>query len=85
MERQEEKDKTPEAALLRLFMQKLMGKSLDFGRMSGMSDRSFEQFKKNLKDDYYHLLKQFNQLLDELLEDRSKDPQNLLDKSEDSK
>jgi hypothetical protein len=57
---------TPEAQLLRLFMQKLMGKSLDYARISGMSDRSFEQTKKNLKDDYYALLEHFIKLMDDL-------------------
>jgi len=61
-----EKDGSPEAQLLRLFMQKLMGKALDYGRMSGMSDRSFEQFRKNLKDDYYQALEHFTTLIDEL-------------------
>jgi len=62
----DDKEGSPEAQLLRMFMQKLMGKALDYGRMSGMSDRSFEQFRKNLKDDYYHYLEQFIKLLDEL-------------------
>ena len=63
---QEENEGTPEAQLLRLFMQKLMGKSLDYARMSGMSDRSFEQLKKSLKDEYYALLQNFIKLMDEL-------------------
>ena len=63
---QEEDEGTPEAQLLRLFMQKLMGKSLDYARMSGMSDRSFEQLKKNLKDDFYSLLQNFIKLMDDL-------------------
>jgi len=62
----EEQDGTPEAQLLRLFMQKLMGKALDYGRMSGMSDRSFEQYRKNLKDDYYQLLEHFVKLLEDV-------------------
>jgi hypothetical protein len=64
--REEENEGTPEAQLLRLFMQKLMGKSLDYARMSGMSDRSFEQLRKNLKDDYYQLLEHFVKLMDDL-------------------
>lgn len=63
---QEENDGTPEAQLLRLFMQKLMGKSLDYARMSGMSDRSFEQMRKSLKDEYYALLQNFIKLMDDL-------------------
>lgn len=65
-EREEDNEGTPEAQLLRLFMQKLMGKSLDYARMSGMSDRSFEQLRKNLKDDYYQLLEHFVKLMDDL-------------------
>lgn len=57
---------SPEAQLLRLFMQKLMGKSLDYARVSGMSDRSFEQMRKSLKDDYYALLDHFIVLMDDL-------------------
>jgi hypothetical protein len=62
----EDNEGTPEAQLLRLFMQKLMGKSLDYARMSGMSDRSFEQLKKSLKDEYYSLLDHFMKLMDEI-------------------
>lgn len=57
---------SPEAQLLRLFMQKLMGKALDYARMSGMTDRSFEQLKKALKDDSYQLLENFIKLMDDL-------------------
>ena len=62
----EEGKGSPESQLLRLFMQKLMGKALDYGRMSGMSDRSFEQYRKNLKDDYYQLLEHFIKLQEDL-------------------
>jgi len=51
--------------LLRLFMQKLLGRALDYARISGMSDRSFEQFEKSLKDDHYATLKHFVQIMDE--------------------
>ena len=64
--REDENEGTPEAQLLRLFMQKLMGKSLDYARMSGMSDRSFEQLRKALKDDSYQLLEHFVKLMDDL-------------------
>jgi hypothetical protein len=63
---EEDNSGTPEAQLLRLFMQKLMGKSLDYARISGMTDRSFEQMRKNLKDDYYALLEHFIKLMDDL-------------------
>jgi hypothetical protein len=66
MEKEEDNEGTPEAQLLRLFMQKLMGKSLDYARISGMSDRSFDQMRKNLKDDYYALLEHFIKLMDDL-------------------
>ena len=62
----DDKNGSEEMQLLRLFMQKLMGKSLDYARMSGMSDRSFEQFRKNLKDDYYQLLEHFVKMLEDL-------------------
>lgn len=65
-EKEEDNSGSPEAQLLRLFMQKLMGKSLDYARISGMSDRSFEQMRKNLKDDYYALLEHFIKLMDDL-------------------
>jgi len=65
-EKDDANDGSPEAQLLRLFMQKLMGKSLDYARISGMSDRSFEQMRKNLKDDYYALLEHFIKLMDDL-------------------
>jgi hypothetical protein len=63
---EEDNSGTPEAQLLRLFMQKLMGKSLDYARISGMSDRSFEQLRKALKDDAYILLEHFSKLMDDL-------------------
>lgn len=66
MEEKEETSGSPEAQLLRLFMQRLMGKSLDYARISGMSDRSFEQLRKALKDDGYTLLEHFTKLMDDL-------------------
>lgn len=62
----EEAEGSAEAQLLRLFMQKLLGKSLDYARMSGVSDRSFEQMRKSLKDDYYALLEHFILLMNDL-------------------
>jgi hypothetical protein len=61
-------DQSAESAeqLLRLFMQKLMGRSLDLARISGMSDRSFDQYKKNIKDDYYQTLEHFIQLFKDM-------------------
>ena len=69
--KEDENSGSPESQLLRLFMQKLMGKSLDYARMSGMTDRSFEQLKKNLKDDAYALLESFIKLMDDLKKNKS--------------
>lgn len=55
-----------EEELLKIFTQRLMGRSLDYARISGMSDRSFDQFKKNLKDDFYSTLENFIKLFNEL-------------------
>lgn len=55
-----------EEELLKIFTQKLMGRALDYARISGMSDRSFDQYKKNLKDDYYSTLENFLKLFNEL-------------------
>jgi hypothetical protein len=55
-----------EEELLKIFTQKLMGRSLDLARVSGMSDRSFDQFKKSLKDDHYSTLENFLKLFAEL-------------------
>ena len=61
----EEEEKNPEMdyrlkdgsidlrALLTGLMQKFLGKSLDYARMSAMGDRSFTQFQRSLKDDFY--------------------------------
>jgi len=46
-------------------MQRCMGKCLDFGRISGMSDRSFEQFKKSIKDEFYKIIDNGNKILEE--------------------
>lgn len=66
----EKKEPTPSdqsvEQLLRLLTQKLMGRSLDLARISGMSDRSFDQYKKNIKDDYYQTLEHFIQLFKDM-------------------
>ena len=61
-----------EEELLKIFTQKLMGRALDYARISGMSDRSFDQYKKNLKDDYYSTLDNFLKLFNELKQANSK-------------
>ena len=43
-------------ALLTGVVQKLLGTALDYSRMSGMSDRSFNQMQRSLKDSYYQIL-----------------------------
>jgi hypothetical protein len=42
--------------IMTAIMQKFLGKSLDYARISGMSDRSFNQFQRSLKDDHYTIL-----------------------------
>lgn len=42
--------------LLTGVVQKLLGTALDYSRMSGMSDRSFNQMQRSLKDSYYQIL-----------------------------
>ena len=42
--------------LLTGIMQRFLGKALDYARISGMSDRSFNQFQRSLKDDHYTIL-----------------------------
>ena len=37
-------------------MQRFLGKALDYARISGMSDRSFTQFQRSLKDDFYQIM-----------------------------
>jgi hypothetical protein len=61
-----------EEELLKIFTQKLMGRALDYARISGMSDRSFDQYKKNLKDDYYSTLDNFLKLFNELKQANSR-------------
>jgi len=42
-------------ALVTGLTQKFLGKALDYARISGMSDRSFAQYQRSLKDDFYVL------------------------------
>jgi len=44
-------------------LQKFMGKALDLARISEMSDRSFNQFQKSLKDECYNLIDQITVLI----------------------
>ena len=43
-------------ALITGVVQRLLGQALDYSRMSGMSDRSFNQMQRSLKDSYYQIL-----------------------------
>ena len=42
-------------ALITGLSQKMLGKALDYARISGMSDRSFTQYSRSLKDEAYQL------------------------------
>jgi len=42
--------------LLKALIQKCLGKALDYGRMSGMTDRNFKQFERTIKDDFYKVI-----------------------------
>jgi predicted HTH domain antitoxin len=44
-------------------LQKFMGRALDLARISEMSDRSFNQFQKSLKDECYNLIDQIGILI----------------------
>jgi hypothetical protein len=49
--------------ILRKSMEFLMGKAIDLGRVSGMSDRSFQQFTRTMKDETNKTLEFQNKLL----------------------
>ena len=51
-------------ALLNHLSQKQMGIALDYARISGMSDRSFTQFQRSLKDSFYGISAMGLQLLE---------------------
>jgi len=44
-------------------LEKAMGKALDYARISGMSDRSFEQFERTVKHDFNRIIEQGLELL----------------------
>jgi hypothetical protein len=50
---------------LRTLIQRCMGKALDYGRMSGMSDRSLTQFERSVKDEFYKIIKDGTKILEE--------------------
>jgi len=43
-------------SLFRSLIQRCMGKALDYGRISGMSDRSLTQYERSIKDDFYTII-----------------------------
>jgi hypothetical protein len=51
--------------LVKALIQICMGKALDLGRVSGMSDRSFQQYEKIVKDEFYKTISYGQRILDE--------------------
>lgn len=49
--------------LLKTLFLQYMGSTLDLARISGMSDRSFEQFEKTIKDECYKIINYGTQIL----------------------
>jgi len=43
-------------SLITGLMQRFLGKALDYARISGMSDRSFSQLSRSIKDDAYQII-----------------------------
>ena len=50
---------------LRTLIQRCMGKALDYGRISGMTDRSLQQFERSVKDDFYTIIEDGIRILKE--------------------
>jgi len=44
-------------------LEKAMGKALDYGRISGMSERSFKQYERSLKNDFNSIIEQGQEIL----------------------
>lgn len=51
--------------LMKILIQQCMGKSIDYARVSGMSDRSFQQFERLVKDDFYKIIDYSHKILTE--------------------
>lgn len=51
--------------LLKVLIQRCMGRALDEARISSMSDRSLTQFTKTIKDDYYKIIHDGRKILKE--------------------
>lgn len=50
---------------LKALVQRCMGKAIDYGRMSGMSDRSFQQYERSVKDEFYKVIDDGTNILKE--------------------
>ena len=50
---------------IKVLIQRCMGKSLDYARMSGMTDRNLKQFERTIKDDFYQIIGDSKQILNE--------------------
>lgn len=57
------------AELLELSLQRTMGKVLDLGRISGMSDRSFQQFERTIKIEVNGMIRLLKQELFDISSD----------------
>lgn len=51
--------------LLKVLIQRCMGRALDEARISSMSDRSLSQFTKTIKDDFYKIISDGKRILKE--------------------
>ncbi len=51
--------------LLKVLIQRCMGRALDEARVSSMSDRSLVQFTKTIKDDFYKIISDGRKVLKE--------------------
>ncbi len=51
--------------LLKTLIQHCMGKAIDYGRLSGMSERSFQQYERLIKDEFYNSIKNGERILKE--------------------
>ena len=51
--------------LLKVLIQRCMGRALDEARISSMSDRSLSQFTKTVKDDFYKIIHDGRRILRE--------------------
>ena len=49
--------------ILKRSLEKAMGKALDYARMSGMSDRAFEQYDRTVKNDFNRIIEATTTLL----------------------